>query len=468
MKLNKMEVLSRSEIKMIREGSAGILEDTGVKIHSPEILELLKKKGAVIDAGSGTARFPGKLQEQCLSTVPGKITVRGREGNPVLELGGEHVYFASGHNAVFMEKPLTKVYRELTRQDVSDFAHLAEQLDDIDMLGLPGAVSDAASGDPLLNTLAISMAKSVKPVFFSTDSAEVNRAAMNMTEIITGKTSPEHYYMISQFSPTSPLQWEDGAVRGTAECAKRGFPVAILLEPITGVSAPYTLAGLITIHNAEALSGIIITQLINPGTPVIWASSWTAFDMKEGTALVGSAETSLARIAGAQLARSYGIPVHTTAPNSDNHVHDEQNAWEKTISALTAAAAGNQLIVNCGMYACGMTVSLEQLVMDAEIAGQVKRICRGIEVSETAVAADLIKEKGQSPDYITDDHTLNLLHSEEHRNPLVAQRGGRQSWINRGAPDSVREARGIADALLAKKGPELSGTLRQRIEDAVI
>jgi trimethylamine--corrinoid protein Co-methyltransferase len=463
-----MEVLSDSEISLIKEESAGILEEKGVKIHSPAILERLKKKGAVIDTGSGIALFPRKLQEQCIGTVPGNITVRGREGNPVLELGGDQIYFASGHNAVFMEKPLTKVHRELTRKDAAEFAQIVEQLDDIDMLGLPGAVSDAPSGDPLLNTLAVSMAKSVKPVFFSTDSAEVNRTAMNMAEVITGKTSPEHYYMISQFSPTSPLQWEDGAVRGTVDCAERGFPVAILPEPITGVSAPYTLAGLITIHNAEALSGIIITQLINPGTPVIWASSWTAFDMKEGTALVGSAETSLARIAGAQLARSYGFPVHTTAPNSDNHAHDEQNAWEKTLSALTAAGAGNHLIVNCGMYACGMTVSLEQLVMDAEIAGQVKRIYRGIEVTGTSVAAGLIKEKGQSPDYITDEHTLNLLHSGEHREPLIAQRGGRQSWIDRGARDSVQEAHETAKVLLANKVPELSGALRQRIEDAII
>ncbi len=178
------------------------------------------------------------------------------------------------------------------------------------------------------------------------------------------------------------------------DTVETGVPLAILPEPNAGVSAPYTLAGLLTVNNAECLSGLVMIQLLRPGARVLYANSWTTTDMRTGAALVGSTETSICRIAGAQLARFYNVPSHTTAPNSDNHAHDEQNAWEKTFSTFCSAAAGNDLIVNCGMFATGMTCSHEQLIMDEEIAAMSKRIVAGIRVTDETIAGDLIKEIG--------------------------------------------------------------------------
>ncbi len=123
--------------------------------------------------------------------------------------------------------------------------------------------------------------------------------------------------------------------------------------------------------------------------------------MRTGAALVGSTETTICRIAGAQLARFYHVPSHTTAPNSDNHAHDEQNAWEKTFSQFCSVAAGNDLIVNCGMFATGMTCTHEQLLMDEEISAMARRIAEGIRVDDDTLPVDLIKELGPKGDYLT-------------------------------------------------------------------
>ena len=146
--------------------------------------------------------------------------------------------------------------------------------------------------------------------------------------------------------------------------------------------------------------------------------------MKYSASLVGSIETTLCRIGGAQVAKHYSLPVHTTAPNSDDHGHEDQNCWEKTYSLFCAAASANDIIVNLGMYACGMTISFEQLVLDAEITGQAKRIMAGINASKEMIAEDLIKKVGYRGSYIMEDHTLDLLYSGEYRNPLVATRQG--------------------------------------------
>jgi trimethylamine:corrinoid methyltransferase-like protein len=100
----------------------------------------------------------------------------------------------------------------------------------------------------------------------------------------------EQIYGINQLSPTSPLFWEEGALEALVDTVEAGVPLAILPEPNAGMSAPYTLAGLLTMNNAECLSGLVITQLLNPGHKVIYANSWTTTDMKSGAALVGSTE----------------------------------------------------------------------------------------------------------------------------------------------------------------------------------
>ena len=241
-------------------------------------------------------------------------------------------------------------------------------------------------------------------------------------------------YGISQLSSTSPLYWEHGVLEAIMDTVPTGVPLAILPEPIAGFTAPFTLAGLVTMNNAECLSGLVMIQLLRRGAKFLYANSWTTFDMRVAAALVGSTETTICRIAGAQLAHFYKLPCHTTAPNSDNHAHDEQNAWEKTFSQFCSVAAGNDLIVNCGMFATGMTCSHEQLLMDEEISAMSRRIAAGMLVNSETIAADLIKQIGpRGESYLTADHTLHWLRSKEYIQPRLSVRGNRTVWEAQGA-----------------------------------
>jgi trimethylamine--corrinoid protein Co-methyltransferase len=197
-------------------------------------------------------------------------------------------------------------------------------------------------------------------------------------------------------------------------------------------------------NNAECLSGLAMIQLLRPGTKVLYANSWTTTDMRTAAALVGSTETTICRIAGAQLARFYHCPSHTTAPNSDNHAHDEQNAWEKTFSQFCAVGAGNDLIVNCGMFATGMTCSHEQLIMDEEISAMSLRIAEGVKVDEDTIAQALIEETGPGPageDYLTAEHTMRYLRSDEYILPRVSVRGSHTVWQTAGGKDTYQLSR---------------------------
>ena len=307
-----------------------------------------------------------------------------------------------------------------------------------------------------------------KPVYFSSHKKDINRACIEMLRAAFAGKLESQVYGISQLSPTSPLYWEGDVLEALADTVKTGVPVSILPEPNAGVSAPYTLAGLLTMNNAECISGLAMIQLLKPGHPVLYANSWTTTDMRSGAALVGSIETSICRIAGAQLARFYHVPSHTTAPNSDNHAHDEQNAWEKTFSLMAAVGAGNDLIVNCGMFATGMTCSDEQLMMDAEIAGMCRRLAAGIEVTAETIAADLIKQVGpQGESYLTQEHTLARLRSDEYFIPDLAVRGPFAVWKAAGAKDVVKLAKAQAAVLGLRTTAPLASARQARLQECL-
>ena len=108
--------------------------------------------------------------------------------------------------------------------------------------------------------------------------------------------------------PTSPLELHTHTAEIIIECAKAGVPVNVLSMAMSGASSPVTVGGTLVTHNAEVLSGIVLAQITNPGTPVIYGSSSTTFDMRHGTAVVGVPEMAMISAAAADLANYYGLP----------------------------------------------------------------------------------------------------------------------------------------------------------------
>lgn len=469
MKLAILEVLSPEEIQQIHEATLHILAHCGVKILNPRMLAFLRSRGIAVDEQRGLARFTPTCVETALSQIPPHFDVFDREGQFAFSLGEGIPRIAAGHNAVFWVDSETGETRPSTVADVEQFARLCERLEAIDMIGIPAMPQDVP--DPaatLLYGVRACIENSRKPIFFSTDKAAINRACMELLRAAFKGDWEHQIYGISQVSPTSPLYWEEGVLEAIMDTVEAGVPLAILPEPNAGVSAPFTLAGLLTVNNAECLSGLVMTQLLKPGTPVLYANSWTTTDMRNGAALVGSTETSLCRIAGAQLARFYRVPCHTTAPNSDNHAHDEQNAWEKMLSQFCAVAAGNDLIVNCGMFATGMTCSHEQLIMDEEMSAMCLRMAAGIRVSPETIARDLIEQVGpQGEPYLTADHTLRWLRSDEYLLPRVSVRGPYEAWRRAGALDTYALARLRARELAAGEPAPLEPDRRAQLEEII-
>ena len=220
---------------------------------------------------------------------------------------------------------------------------------------------------------------------------------------------------------------------------------------MAGGTAPVTLAGALVQTNAEILAGIVLTQLVNPGTPVIYASYSTAMDLRLGTSPLGSPEAALIGTTMAGLCQYYQIPSLVPGIASDSKQHGAQAAFEKTLTGMAAAMAGASLQVGIGGLETGLTFDFGQAVLDSEIVQLIKHYRQGFQVTPETLSADLIHEVGPFGQYLS--HNSTLAHMRSGSQPEFFDRNLREDWQSSGKPNSYEKAPSRAIEIIESHQP---------------
>ncbi len=231
------------------------------------------------------------------------------------------------------------------------------------------------------------------------------------------------------------------------------MPVAIPAEPLSGATAPVTIAGLLAGVHAETLSGVVLTQLANPGTPVLYACTAASTDLRAMGYISGAVEMGLINAGAAAMAQYINLPNYTTAGMSDSKLVDAQNGYEKGITATLVALAGSNFIHDAaGLVEFASTASYKQYVIDDEIIAMVMRAVRGIEVTDDTLALDAYRRVGPGGHFMADDHTIEWMRSE-HFVPALADRELLINWERAGKPNVEQKAIATARRLLKEHRP---------------
>jgi trimethylamine--corrinoid protein Co-methyltransferase len=248
----------------------------------------------------------------------------------------------------------------------------------------------------------------------------------------------------------SPLHLDTSVTGILIEWCRRGLPVVLSSAPMAGSTSPMTLAGSLTQLNAEQLSGIVLTQLVRPGTPVLAGYIPGVADMRTGGYLGGAVEFGMMQAGAAQLAHFYRVPIYGSGGMSDSKIPDAQAGYEKMATLLLAAMGGcNYIHHTVGMVTNMSAVSLEQAVIDDEMVGMAMRVLRGIEVTGDTLAVQAIQRTGPGGHYLMDAHTMQFMRSELFYPPL-ADRRNRAMWEEAGKRDTRARAVAQVETLLQK------------------
>jgi trimethylamine--corrinoid protein Co-methyltransferase len=245
--------------------------------------------------------------------------------------------------------------------------------------------------------------------------------------------------------------------------AERGVPVVCPAEPLCGATSPVTLAGNVLMQTVDSLMGVMLTQIVNPGAPVLLGSVATNTDLSNFRYLAGSIEMGLINAAAAQMAQFYKLPFYATGGMTDSKVLDVQSGYESALTNLLCALSGANFIHDAaGLMEFALTVCYEKYVVDDEILGMVMRAVQGIEVSDETLAFDLIKEVGPGGNFVSAKHTRRHMRTEHYR-PSLSDRDSREEWEAKGGKVTWERAAEKVDRIMAGDGYRLPDATRAKV-----
>lgn len=449
-------VLSKDDLEAIHWATLAVLEQTGYRIYSEKCLKLLDEAGCRVNYKDQTALIPSHLVEEALRKKSRVVTLCARNSKYDAKLDGRHVYISTDGNGTRTIDLKTGKRRPSVKDDIAKAAVIADALDTVRVFWPLVSSQDTPAHVRHLHDLDAALTNTEKHVQFETTiSAEEARCQIDMAAAVVGgrEKLKKRPIVSSVHCSTAPLQQDGGSMEGALEFAKAGLPVAFYSMPQAGATGPVTLAGSLTVGNAEVLGGLVLAQLASPGAPVIYGTGGAAFDMKFCCRTGGSPEQGLFSAAVGELARYYGLPSVVGGFVSTAKEPSGQACYEKMISGVPQVLSGCSIIVGIGLIEDCNTLPFEELVIDDEIVKMVFRLAQGVRVDDAALALDLIHKVGPGGNYLAERHTLEHLREEQFI-PELTDRRSYEAWLRNGAKDIVKRAREKVKAILGEHKPE--------------
>jgi trimethylamine---corrinoid protein Co-methyltransferase len=460
--------LSEEETRRIYSSALEVLERTGVKVFDTEARKVLEDAGCWIDGE--IVRVPIGLTMKAVNSAPSKILLYDRYGNKRLDLEGNNTYYGPGPTNTYHKDPYTGERRRPVLNDTVNVGKVCEALPNIDFamdLGTPTGVTDTIADVYAFKGLVENTTKPIVHWGFDIDQYQdiVDIAAA----VVGGLENLQKKPFISLYSePSSPLLHSREAIAKVVFAAKNKIPIVYTPCVMSGATTPATLAGTLVLGVAESLIGIVVSQLLREGTPIIMGGVYGIMDMKTTVYSYGSPEFMILQAGIAEVAHYMGIPVFGTGGCTDSHTMDAQAAAEAAMSILMAAESGANLVHDCGYTGSGATGSLEQLVLDDEIIGMVKRFMRGIEVNDETLAVDVIDHVGPGGHFLGEEHTINHF-KEQTWFPTLINRNRYDGWktMDKGTSMGDRVKEKLINILEGEGAPALPDDVLEKIDKII-
>ena len=451
-----MHILESQQIDTLIDNAFSLLENTGVRVENAGAIDLLAENGAHIDSQKKNARLTREIIESCLKSAPDSITLYDRDGVRRMTLGNETIHFNPGSSALSILDYTTKRQRQPQTNDLINISLLTDSLSHIEMQS-----TSLISGDVPIEIadsyrLFIDLQYCIKPIITGTFSATGFEAmkALLMVFRSGAQDLSKRPFAIFDCCPSSPLRLSDLACRNLMQCARSSIPAEIVSMPMTGVNAPAYLSGAIVQHTAENLSALVVHQLTQPGSPVIWGGSPAAVDMRFGTTPMGAIETMMLDAANASIGKRLHLPTHAYITLSDSKSLDAQAGLETGMGAVIAALSGINVISGPGMLDFERCQSLEKLVIDNEICAMAKRLRKGITTNTEFMRADLSGDIYKGDHFLTSASTLDAMRTEYSYPSRVIDRRNYESWLNEdGRTVEARAHDAVVDILAEHEAP---------------
>ncbi len=450
-----LRFLTAEMIQHILSEAREILCKIGVKIFHGELLSLLSDHGAAVDKSEKNVRFTKDIIDRALKTVPSSFRLYDARGEQTHDFSHYSVHFTPASSALNILEPAAGGMRKPTTVDYVRYVKL--------VCGLPHIASQSTAFIPDdvdekvadIYRLYLNLLYGEKPVVTGTFNAGAFEVMKRMQVVVRGSEAAlkEKPFSIFSCCSTTPLKWSERICRDIIDCARSGVPVELISMPLTGFTGPVTLLGSLVGHTAENLSGIVISQLIEPGAPLLYGGAPASFDVRYETTPLGAVETQMMDCAYNEIGKYLHIPTQAYIALSDAKALDAQAGLETSMGAVMGALSGINSISGPGMLDFVNCFSLEKLVVDNEICGMVARMLKGIEYRDDFPALPRYEELLKEGHLLISKHSRRNLRKEHYFPGPVIDRASVDRWKAEGALTLGERANREVERLIGEYQP---------------
>ncbi|MFT5219658.1 MAG: trimethylamine--corrinoid protein Co-methyltransferase [Planctomycetota bacterium] len=449
-----LEALNEEQLEFIHDISLRIVEEEGVEVMGDQALDLFRKAGASIDENN-VVRMDRALLLETVAQAPETFQVKSRNEARTLEVGGNVINFGLVSGTPNVHDNING-RRAGNFEDYKKLISFGQYFNVLTFFGNQAtAPTEMPANSRHLDTTFINLTYSDKPFFATGIGGGRARDAIEMTAISRGLSMEEmksHPSVMTNINVNSPRKLDDSMAYGAMQMSIFGQPVTVTPFTLMGAMTPTTMAGALAQQNAEALLGIALLQLTNPGTPVVYGGFTSNVDMKSGSPAFGTPENALANIAGGQLARRYKLPYRSSACNASNAV-DAQATYE-TMMALWGAVMGhgNFIYHTAGWLEGGLLASFEKLIIDCEILQHMSKMLEPLKIDLTETGLEAMREVGPGGHFFGCAHTMER-YKDAFYQPFISDWQNSENWVLAGAKDATARATELWPKILQEFTP---------------
>ena len=446
------EPFSPDQVDAVERHADWILDEIGVEFRGDaEALALFRAAGASVD-GERVRFEPGLVQELC-ATAPARFEMVGRDGRRV-PIGGDHLVFLPAYGPPFV----TDLDRGRRYATLADFENIVKLTWATPWLHHSGGTVCEPVDVPVnkrhLDMTYAHLRWSAKPFMGAVTAPERADDSLAMARIVHGAEVMETTCVIQgNINVNSPLVWDEvmsGALKAYAR-ANQGCVISPFI--IGGAMGPVTVPALCAQAHAEAMTGIALSQLVRPGSPMVYGNFLTTMNLKSGAPTFGTAESTLATYLIGQLARRLSLPLRCGAHYTASKVADGQAMQESVDAMASGILAGTNYVIHAaGWLEGGLSFGYEKFVMDLDHCSMLHRQLAGLLVDSDQLAADAYLEAGPGTAYLSTAHTMRHYATANHES-ILADTNSFEQWSDEGGLDTARRANRIWKQMLADYQP---------------
>ncbi|HEX9370964.1 MAG TPA: trimethylamine methyltransferase family protein [Roseiflexaceae bacterium] len=449
-----IQVISDELIVRVLDEARRILSEIGIQVRGPTMHQRLLDLGLTERDTVGDGRrmlFPPDVVDRAIAAAPRQFRLFTRDGAPHATLGGDRVHFVPGSSGLKILDHRTGETRLASTHDFVEYVRLCDGLEHIAYLATAFSTNDIEPQVSDAWRLYLALLNSQKPIVSGAFSEHGVPRMAEMMQLFRRDRADLIARPLSIFTITATgfFRYGEDSCQNLLDCVEYGIPVEIVPVTLMGLIAPVTLVGATVFHTADVLAGIVMAQLIKPGTPVLFGGAPATFHMKTAQSPMAAIEALYLDVAYVAVAKYLGLPTQSYMALGEGKFIDAQAGAETFGGALLAALAGVNSVSGPGMLDYVLTFSLPKLVLDDELCAQALHFVRDLEIKDDLPTLDLVRGLLAEQHLLTHEHTLKHWPHELYLPGPVYDRANREQFARAGAKELIQRAGAEVDRRLA-------------------